>query len=106
MMDTTLQQPVDTSVTRQPVPAHFHFTIGKLLAFLILVGISILFVVPFIWMISTSLKEPSDLGSMSLIPARLAFENYRDAFSFGLWPQWTFNTVVITLFAVIGQVLS
>jgi ABC-type glycerol-3-phosphate transport system permease component len=40
------------------------------------------------------------------IPRRLAFENYVDAFSFGLWPQWTFNTVVITLFSVVAVVIS
>ena len=105
-MDTILEQKVDAGVRTKPSPARFHFTAGTLIAFLLLVGISILFIVPFMWMVSTSLKEPYDLAGMNWIPSRLAFENYRDAFSFGLWPQWTSNTVIITLLAVIGQVLS
>lgn len=82
------------------------WTLGRFLGFLLLVGISILFIVPFLWMVSTSLKEPSDLVGMNWIPKRLAFENYRDAFSFGLWPQWTTNTLIITVVSVIGQVVS
>ena len=82
------------------------WTLGRFLGFMLLVGISILFIVPFLWMVSTSLKEPSDLVGMNWIPKRLAFENYRDAFSFGLWPQWTTNTLIITVVSVIGQVVS
>jgi multiple sugar transport system permease protein len=71
-----------------------------------LLGISILFIIPLLWMISTSLKEAQDLVGARWIPTRLAWENYVDAFSFGMWPQWTLNTVIITVFSVIGQVLS
>jgi ABC-type glycerol-3-phosphate transport system permease component len=81
-------------------------TPGKLSAWLLLAGISILFLLPLAWMISTSLKESSDLIGTHWIPRRLAWENYVDAFSFGMWPQWTYNTVVITVVSVVGQVLS
>lgn len=80
--------------------------LGKIVVFIILVGISILFIIPFLWMVSTSLKEPSDLAGMQWIPQRFAWENYRDAFSFGMWPQWTRNTVIITVLCVIGEVVS
>ncbi len=83
-----------------------YWTAGRLVAFLLMIGIGILFMVPFLWMVSTSLKEPGDLLSKSWIPSRLAFENYRDAFSFGLWPQWTLNTVIITVAGVIGMTLT
>jgi ABC-type glycerol-3-phosphate transport system permease component len=82
------------------------WSITRWLGFLILIAISVLFIVPLLWMVSTSLKEPSDLMGTNWIPRRLAFENYVDAFSFGLWPQWTFNTVVITLFSVVAVVIS
>lgn len=83
-----------------------NWTLGKLVTFLLMVIISILFIVPFLWMISTSLKEPYDLAGTNWIPQRFAWENFRDAFSFGMWPQWTQNTVIITLVSVIGQVVS
>ena len=79
---------------------------GRILAWLLLVAISVLFLIPFFWMLSTSLKEPSDLIGTHWIPTRLAWENYIDAFSFGMWPQWTWNTLVITFFNVIGMTLS
>ncbi len=82
------------------------WTVGKLLAFLILVALSISFIVPLLWMISTALKAPSDLQGVRWIPTRLAWENFRDAFSFGMWRAWITNTVVITGLAVLGQVVS
>ncbi|MCU0497684.1 MAG: carbohydrate ABC transporter permease [Anaerolineae bacterium] len=75
-------------------------------AWLILAGISLLFLIPLLWMISTSLKEPTDLMGFNWIPRRFAWENYQYAFSFGMWGQWTLNTVIITLMSVIGTVLS
>jgi multiple sugar transport system permease protein len=83
-----------------------NWSFGKVIAFLLLLGVSILFIIPLLWMISTSLKEAQDLVGTRWIPTRLAWENYIDAFSFGMWPQWTLNTVIITVSSVIGQVLS
>ncbi|MAT45033.1 MAG: sugar ABC transporter ATP-binding protein [Anaerolineaceae bacterium] len=95
------------SIINQPLPKLFReWNVGKVAAFTMLVGISIMFIVPFLWMISTSLKEPSDLVGTNWIPARFAWENFRDAFSFGMWPQWTTNTLIITISSVIGQVVS
>lgn len=81
-------------------------SIGEMLALLLLIGLSFLFLVPFFWMLSTSLKDVRDLFDSSWIPSRLAWENYRDAFSFGLWRRWTINTVIITAVAVVGTLLS
>jgi ABC-type glycerol-3-phosphate transport system permease component len=78
----------------------------QIAAWLLLVGVSILFVMPFLWMLSTSLKEPGDLIGTRWIPTRIAWENYPDAFSFGMWPQWTLNTIIITAVSVVGMVFS
>jgi len=83
-----------------------YWSLGKVISLLLLLGISILFIIPLLWMISTSLKEAQDLVGTRWIPTRLAWENYVDAFSFGMWPQWTLNTVIITVTSVLGQVLS
>src|SRR5919199_343094 len=86
-----------------PRPA---FSFGKLLAWLFLVGLSILFIVPFVWLLSTSLKDFRELFGPHWIPQRLAWENYRQAFSFGMWGRWTLNTVTITAVGVVGTLLS
>jgi multiple sugar transport system permease protein len=79
---------------------------GHLLAWLLLLGITILFLVPLLWMISTSLKDPGELSGANWIPQHLAWDNYVTAFSYGSWLDWTRNTVVITLVAVLGSLLS
>lgn len=90
---------------RQEQPRR-RWTVGLALAWLTLCGLSVLFIVPFLWMLSTSLKDIRDLYDPGWIPRRLAWENYRDAFSFGLWREWTLNTVIITAVSVFGTVLS
>jgi multiple sugar transport system permease protein len=82
------------------------FSLGAVLAWLLLFSLSILFLVPFFWMLSTSLKDIRDLFDPNWIPSRIAWENYRDAFSFGMWRRWTINTVIITAVAVFGTLLS
>jgi len=79
---------------------------GRGLVFLILSGIAFLFIIPFLWMVSTSLKDAYDLAGSNWIPTRFAWENFHDAFTFGMWPQWTRNTVIITLSCVVGEVVS
>lgn len=81
-------------------------SIGEILALLLLLGLSFLFLVPFFWMLSTSLKDVRDLFDSRWIPSRLAWENYTDAFSFGMWRRWTMNTVIITAVAMLGTLLS
>jgi multiple sugar transport system permease protein len=99
---------VDQAKTTQaPVPrARFRMSPSQWMAWLTLVAVSILFIIPLLWMISTSLKEPRELVGVQWIPQRLAWENYVYAFSYGSWINWTVNTIVITIVAVVGSVLS
>ncbi len=76
------------------------------LGWLLLVGLAITFLLPLAWMISTSLKSPADLQGVRWIPEPLAWGNYREAFSFGLWGRWAFNTVIITVFGVVAAVFA
>ena len=105
-MTTTLGKVEKATIQERAIFRRSYWSLGKVIALLLLLGISILFMIPLLWMISTSLKEASDLVGFRWIPTRLAWENYVDAFSFGMWPQWTLNTVIITATSVIGQVLS
>lgn len=103
-----------TVVNQQPAPAtalnepgrRFRMSPGSMVAWLFLFALSVLFLVPFAWMLSTSLKPLNELGTSNWIPETIAWTNYRDTFSFGQWGRWTFNTVFITFMTVIGQVLS
>lgn len=82
------------------------FTLMNIVAWIILVIITTAFVAPVLWMASTSLKSPQDLMNNNWIPESLEWRNYKDAFSFGDWGQWTINTLIITISSTIGMVLS
>src|SRR5690242_20050373 len=105
-MATALERVTSARTLRDTRRPRLPASPGGILAWLLLVGISILFIVPFFWMLSTSLKDFHDLVGTNWIPQRLAWENYSQAFSFGMWPRWAFNTIVISAAAVIGAVLS
>jgi multiple sugar transport system permease protein len=71
------------------------------------IGTSV-FVIPFIWMVTTSLKSLEDLGATTVqwIPSKLHWENYVEATrTFPFW-RYTFNTLVIAVFATVGKLLS
>ena len=67
-----------------------------------------LFVIPFIWMIITSLKSPEDLTAhpLSWLPQGLYLRNYPDALSIIPYMQYLGNTMLICIPAVIGTLLS
>lgn len=79
---------------------------AKWLAWLLLIAISTLFIIPLLWMVSTSLKAPFDLMNNTWIPRPLSWENYVYAFSYGMWARWALNTVIITVIGVTGMILS
>jgi ABC-type glycerol-3-phosphate transport system permease component len=81
-------------------------SLWHLLAWLLLVAIAVLFIIPLLWMISTALKEPPDLIGHRWIPTRLAWENFSVALSHGMWLRWAMNTVIITVVSMTGAVLS
>jgi multiple sugar transport system permease protein len=104
-MATTLErQGVKVQTSRQiKLP---RMSLGQVVALLLMLGLCVLFIIPLLWMISTSLKTPQQLMSTNWIPNPISWVNYPDAFSFGMWTDWTKNTVIITTVAVIGRVLS
>ena len=107
-METTALSPTDTTrrSTVHPRQGATRFSPGRILAWLVLAAIAILWLTPLVWMISTSLKTPQDLFGIRWIPRPIAWNNYIDAFSFGMWDRWAINTVVITLISMIGVVFS
>jgi multiple sugar transport system permease protein len=68
---------------------------------------AVLMVVPFLWMISTSLKFPADQFTKTLIPNPLTFKNYRELFSIDLnFPLLFTNSVYISSMITLGQLIT
>ena len=75
---------------------------------LLLTGGAILFTIPFLWMVSTSLKAPADilLVPPKWIPDPIVWRNYPEAWTSLPFNKFLLNTCTITLFSIIGTVFS
>ncbi|MDP9471548.1 MAG: carbohydrate ABC transporter permease [Chloroflexota bacterium] len=72
----------------------------------ILIATGILFVLPFAWSIGTSLKPLRDLFQVtpSLFPSEARWQNYRDVLDAVPFERFYWNTIIVTLARVVGQV--
>lgn len=80
--------------------------IGRIIAFLVLCLIAVLFVVPLLWMLATSLKPLQQVFNPNWIPQPAMWRNYPDALSSAPFALYFRNTLVITIISMIGTVLS
>lgn len=76
--------------------------IGRIIAFIFLLIMTFIWIVPLIWGIFTSFKSPAELqiGAFSLLPAHWVLSNYKDLlFNDASTPlfQWFLNSLVIAL---------
>ena len=71
---------------------------------------AILFMAPFLFALSGSLKTASEIHAFppALVPAQPAFENYARLFNMAgvYFGRWYLNSLIITVLAVIGTVLT
>ena len=80
----------------------------KTLRYLCLIALSILFALPFLWMVGTSLTPADDVldRSRPFFPPRPAWGNYVEALTtlpFGIFLQ---NTLLVAVLCMVGQTLS
>ncbi|MBM7785366.1 carbohydrate ABC transporter permease [Tenggerimyces flavus] len=82
--------------------------VEKIVTHAALIVLSVMFLIPFFWMVSGSLKTGEDLNAFPVVwfPDTLTLENYvagLQVFPFG---RYLFNTLIICVFSMIGAVLS
>ncbi|MCM3413622.1 carbohydrate ABC transporter permease [Metabacillus litoralis] len=82
--------------------------LNKLAVYLILILFSLAFIVPFVWLISGSLKSSTELFADPpiWIPEVLNWSNYTEAFTAFPFFLYLKNTLIIVFFTCIGAVLS
>ena len=71
-------------------------------------GVAILFLVPFLWMISSSLKPNYQIFEVPprWIPNPPQWENYREALTTLPFDRYMVNTAIITALTIVGHVVS
>jgi len=79
----------------------------KIILILVLFVGGLLFLYPFLWMISTSLKDNVEVYTrpLALIPQIFKPANYQRAFTLVPFGRFYLNTIIMTLGRVCGQVL-
>ena len=82
--------------------------LGNLTTHMVLVGLLVLFLGPFFWLVSTSLKTNKAMFRMppQWVPNPATAEHYGDALTKFPALRYMGNTMVIVLFTTIGTVLS
>ncbi|MEM5015059.1 carbohydrate ABC transporter permease [Metabacillus indicus] len=83
-------------------------TSKSIFAHSVLIIMSVFFLVPFIWMLSTSLKDQTQIFTFppEWLPSPLKWSNYADAIEYIPFFTYLKNTVVITVFSTIGAVIT
>lgn len=86
----------------------FRKLLKKLLIHLVLIGVGISFLLPFYWLISTSLKSDTQLFQMppAWFPAPIQWKNYPEALSYIPFLTYLKNTLFICAMTVLGTVIS
>lgn len=78
----------------------------KIFGYIILILVALAMVIPFIWMLSTSLKPSGTEFAYppQILPTSFNLENYKNLFTTVPFGRYFLNTVIVTFFTVIGQI--
>jgi multiple sugar transport system permease protein len=81
---------------------------GNIFTYILLIAISILLMLPLVWMVSTSLKPMTEIAQFppTLLPENVQWENYLETIQSFPFFRYAGNTLIITFFVVLGNVLS
>ena len=99
-----------TSVPRVTLQAHQRRVLGRAITYVLITALGLLYAAPFLWMISLSLKPPTELNQIppALLPKEWSWSNYPEALlqPTRYFPLFFKNTLVYVGLTVFGQMLS
>jgi multiple sugar transport system permease protein len=72
----------------------------------VLIGFTVLFIYPFIWLVSASLKPGAEVFNGQLIPSPVKWQNYTTLFNEQPILQWAWNSVIVSLLAASTVTIS
>ena len=91
----------------KPKP-RFQIKPGRILIFCVLALGAIMFAIPFLWLLSSALKEPAKIWLFppQWIPNPARWENFSEALSRAPFFRYALNTLTIVVFNIMGTMLS
>ena len=92
-----------TSMARRPGFGSISIRIGF---WVILLAFTLMFVYPFIWLLSASLKTGGEVFNNEIIPDPIQWGNYAELWNSQPIAQWTLNSVLVSFAAAIAVTIS
>lgn len=99
-----IERPAAVATTRRPVS--IQNVVSKAAFIALLLFFTILFIYPFIWLVSASLKPGAEVLNGELIPDPIMWENYSRLFELTQMGKWSVNSVYVSLLAAITVTFS
>lgn len=99
----------------QVIPNQHHFKsrkrqqkLNRLVTYILLLGVSVVLLAPLFWMVFTSLKPMEEVVKLppSFFPETLQWSNYTETIESFPFFKYAGNTLFITFFVVLGNVVS
>ncbi|MBP3487178.1 MAG: carbohydrate ABC transporter permease [Roseburia sp.] len=83
-------------------------SLGTILKYVVLIVGALFTLLPFVWMISSSLKSATEIVRVppSLFPEEIQVVNYAKAWAAAPFGRYLINTVIITVFTTIGVLIT
>lgn len=113
MIDTT-ENVKEKNIAPPTVKANFFKSqknskrVGNVFTYILLILVSIVLMLPLVWMFSTSLKPMGEIAQYppTLLPEEAQWGNYLDTVNAFPFFKYAGNTLFITFFVVMGNILS
>ena len=89
--------------------AHKKAVIGKVIVYVILIVLALIMIIPFLWMLSASIKSDREVFQMNpfvWIPEKPKISNYQDIWTKIPFGKFVANTVYLTLVVTFLQLLT
>jgi multiple sugar transport system permease protein len=104
--DTILAETEVAPSAREPQGREVRSRFLRWLLYLVLVALTVVFIYPFVWLVSASLKPRGEVFDNKLIPETFTFDNYLSVWQEAPMALWLLNTVLVTVLATVAVTIS
>lgn len=94
------------NVRQRPSRREIRSRLGRIVFIILLIGCTIIFLLPFVWLVSASLKVRADVFNSDWIPDPIAWENYVRVWQAAPLFNWLKNSLVVGVLAAISVTIS
>jgi len=106
-LEGMVQSTSSTSLTTKPTPnVHRKWTPARIAILAALIAATVVFIYPFIWLLSASFKPRGEVFDNKIIPETFTFDNYINVWQEAPMALWMLNTIIVTVLAAVAVTIS